>query len=181
MKSLPPDDQPITAADETTISEDARFVEVTTQLEQVNNYFITTVGGSATTDIQAASVAGYTQAVCDIPPMMICNLIEADPTKVCSNEIGMTPGLQIRAKFQGPNTQSTPIAQAKASERLHPRRHGQIPIDLDSTPRFRALALLGRLIPRRATIPVVRASEKPANNPTSRGFSPRIDSRMAVR
>ncbi len=36
LKTLPPDDQPITAADETIISADARFVEVTTQLEQVN-------------------------------------------------------------------------------------------------------------------------------------------------
>ncbi len=108
LSSRPADDQPITAAYATTDPAEAICVEVTTRQADVDNTFIEVVGGPDTSAVSAVSVACSTQAVCDIPPMMMCNPLEADPAYLCTSEIGLTPGDQIRAKYQGGGGQWTP-------------------------------------------------------------------------
>src|SRR5439155_12482726 len=68
-------------------------------------------------------------------------------------------------------TGGSTILTAAPVENYNPRR-GQIPIEpvaprAPNFPRFRALALLGRLPLQRVDEPVIQASEKPAQEPTS--------------
>lgn len=109
MSFLPDDDQPITATHLTVDPTSAECVEVTTTTADVNNQFITTVGGPGTSAVNAVSVACATTAICDMPPMMFCNPAEADPAYgICTSHIGIDPGQQIRAKFQGGGAQWNP-------------------------------------------------------------------------
>src|SRR4029079_9507313 len=46
---------------------------VVVEQKTVNNLFIEVFGGSATSTVQESSVAGYGAAICQIPPLMLCN------------------------------------------------------------------------------------------------------------
>ncbi|HYH17748.1 MAG TPA: pilus assembly protein TadG-related protein [Azospirillum sp.] len=56
----------------------AHFVEVTTETLSQDNLFIPVLGGSQTSNTQARAIAGYTQVMCNITPVWICNPAEVD-------------------------------------------------------------------------------------------------------
>ena len=87
LHSLPPsDDDPITDAYVTTDPAAAAYIEVTTELLNQDNFFLAAVGAySGQTD--AVAVAGYKTSYCKMPPLMICNPWEGDPTMVTRKDI----------------------------------------------------------------------------------------------
>ena len=76
LHSLPPDDVPIDASFETTDPLVARFIEVTVTPATIRNLFIPVVGGPLSIAHSAVTVAGFTQVICQFPPLMICNPYE---------------------------------------------------------------------------------------------------------
>ncbi len=59
---------------------DARFVEVAAAARNVQNLFITAVGGPSDSTSRATAVAGFARAVCRVPPLFMCN-----PTETVAN------------------------------------------------------------------------------------------------
>jgi len=55
----------------------ARFIEVTASQRTVSNPFIRAVGGPGEASTNAVAVAGFVQAICRMPPLMICNPAES--------------------------------------------------------------------------------------------------------
>ncbi len=104
LHSLPPDDVPIDASFETTDPLVARFIEVTVTPATIRNLFIPVVGGPLTIAHSAVAVAGFTQVICQFPPLMICN-----PSETPTNS-NFTPikGRQILLKAVGQGTQWGP-------------------------------------------------------------------------
>ncbi len=89
-----------TAGDvEATTDDNARFIQVVVEQATVNNLLIQAVGGPATATVQQSSVAGYGLAICNTPPLMICNPDET-PT---NTEVNLTPGMGILVKDGGGN------------------------------------------------------------------------------
>ncbi len=89
-----------TAGDvEATTDENAHFIQVVVEQSTVGNLFIQVVGGPDTTVLQASSVAGYGAALCNIPPLMLCNPDET-PT---NTDVNLTPGMGILVKDGGGN------------------------------------------------------------------------------
>lgn len=89
-----------TAGDvEATTDANAHFIQVVVAEATVNNLFIQVVGGSDTTTLQESSVAGYGVAICQIPPLFICNPNETQTNK----EVNLTPGMGILVKDGGGN------------------------------------------------------------------------------
>lgn len=72
----------------------ARFVMVQTETRYTTNPLIAVIGGPSQTSTRACAVAGYNQAACGTPPLMICNPFE---------DIGgeFQVGQQIKAKAPG--------------------------------------------------------------------------------
>lgn len=86
---------------------EARFVEVTTQQLTKNNFFVTAVGGSATAAHTGRAVAGFTQVLCKIAPLAVCNPAEAN-TIGAPFDIAQWKGHQVLVKAQGPTSAWTP-------------------------------------------------------------------------
>jgi hypothetical protein len=63
----------------TTVDAEAMFIEVTSEMRAVPSYLISVLGGPAAPTTAARAIAGYTQAVCKVPPLFICNPDE-DPS-----------------------------------------------------------------------------------------------------
>jgi Flp pilus assembly protein TadG len=61
----------------TTSDTAARFVEVTLSPLAMTKSFGRVVGSSGAINVNARAVAGYTSAICKVPPLMICNPGEA--------------------------------------------------------------------------------------------------------
>jgi Flp pilus assembly protein TadG len=85
-----------TAGDvEATSDANAHYIQVVVEQKTVNNLFIEVVGGSATSTVQESSVAGYGAAICQIPPLMLCNPNEdADPAV---NNLAAGTGVLVKA------------------------------------------------------------------------------------
>ncbi|MBP2316723.1 pilus assembly protein TadG-related protein [Azospirillum soli] len=64
---------PIGSAYETSDPWQAHFVEVTTETLSTNNFFGPVLGGAQTSQTSAVAIAGFTQVVCRMPPVWICN------------------------------------------------------------------------------------------------------------
>ncbi len=107
LRSLPPALNAITATHLTTDPLEARFVEVTTSILTQNNWFIPAVGGAATATTSAIAVAGFTQVVCQIAPLAICNPAETIATGEPFN-IDVWRGRQILVKASGPSSAWVP-------------------------------------------------------------------------
>lgn len=89
-----------TAGDvEATTDANAHFIQVVVAESTVNNLFIQVVGGADTTTLQESSVAGYGAAICNVPPLFICNPNETQTNK----EVDLTPGMGILVKDGGGN------------------------------------------------------------------------------
>ncbi len=89
-----------TAGDvEATTDADAHFIQVVVEEATVSNLFIQVVGGADTTTLQESSVAGYGAAICNVPPLMLCNPDES-PT---NTNVNLTPGMGILVKDGGGN------------------------------------------------------------------------------
>lgn len=86
---------------------EARFVEVTTQQLTKNNLFLTAVGGPATADHTGRAVAGFTQVLCRIAPLAVCNPAENN-TIGAPFDIAQWKGHQVLVKAQGPTSSWTP-------------------------------------------------------------------------
>ncbi|MCT8972702.1 TadE/TadG family type IV pilus assembly protein [Microbaculum marinisediminis] len=79
LSGLPPDDDdPITAAYETTDPLEAQFVEVRINPTQITAIFPATFLGAASNafETSASAVAGFNSAVCNYTPVFICNPYE---------------------------------------------------------------------------------------------------------
>ncbi len=105
---LPPDDLPLTEA--TMQAYDcpdplsAVYDAVTVERKTLNNYLIRILGGPDTTSLNAVSVCGVEEVVCEVPGMMICNPAEpgapnSDPTFFDQ------PGRLLVAKRKGGGSQ----------------------------------------------------------------------------
>jgi Flp pilus assembly protein TadG len=107
LKSLPPRRDPISSANLTTDPADARFVEVTTATRTQNNFFIMAVGAAATSSTSATAVAGFTQVVCQVAPLAVCNPAETIATGEPFDSATWR-GRQIVVKASGPSSAWTP-------------------------------------------------------------------------
>jgi Flp pilus assembly protein TadG len=94
------DDSPITGDFVTTDPLLARFVEVTTTPLPHANTFLLAIGATPNITISTVAVAGCNQAICRVPPMMICNPAEEDNIGA-SFDISEWRGKQIRFFHQG--------------------------------------------------------------------------------
>ena len=84
-----------TAGDvEATSDANANYIQVIVEQSVVNNLFIQVVGGADTTTLQQSSVAGYGAAICQIPPLFICNPKETISDKTIDLPAGM--GILVR-------------------------------------------------------------------------------------
>lgn len=107
LKSLPPRRDPIGSSHLTSDPFEARFVEVTTAVRTQNNWFIMAVGAAATSSTSATAVAGFTQVVCQVAPLAICNPAETIATGEPFDS-NTWRGRQIVVKASGPSTAWTP-------------------------------------------------------------------------
>ena len=92
-----------TAGDvEATNDANAHYIQVVVEQKTVNNLFIEVVGGSAASTAQESSVAGYGAAICQIPPLMLCNPNEdADPSV---NNLAAGTGVLLKANESNVNS-----------------------------------------------------------------------------
>ena len=111
LKSLPAGDgDPITAANVTTVDDEARFIDVHIGARTITNILIRIVGGPGTAATSSTAVAGNDRVICNIPPMFMCN-----PTEPATNtDLGLTmdmnalSGRQVELFRQGGGGSLTP-------------------------------------------------------------------------
>jgi len=84
LKTLPAKDyEPVTSANETFIPSEARYVEVKVKPETVNTIFPSSFVARITDiKMQAQSVAGFDQTICETAPIFICNPYEGDTNSI---------------------------------------------------------------------------------------------------
>jgi Flp pilus assembly protein TadG len=100
LHSLPPsDDDPITAAYVTDQDGEAAYIEVTTETLTKFHVFLSAVG-AVSNDTRAQAVAGFSQSVCRIPPLMICNPWEATDDDI---DYGWLKGKTLLVKTKEPS------------------------------------------------------------------------------
>lgn len=85
----------------------AHFVEVTTETLSQDNLFIPVLGGGRTSTTQARAIAGYTQVMCNVPPVWICNPAEANGAG-SPFVAGDWRGHQIRLRSSSPGSAWSP-------------------------------------------------------------------------
>lgn len=77
LKGLPAsDDDPVTAAYETTLDEEARFIEVRTAPATNTGLFVPVLGQAADSVVSARAIAGNDSLMCSVPPLFMCNPVE---------------------------------------------------------------------------------------------------------
>lgn len=86
---------------------EARFIEVTTAVLVKGNFFVQAVGGSATGSTSATAVAGFTQVLCQIAPLAVCNPAEAN-TIGAPFDIAQWVGRLVLVKASGSSAAWTP-------------------------------------------------------------------------
>jgi Putative Flp pilus-assembly TadE/G-like len=96
LSALDPD---VVAASDTM----ARFVKVMVAERKVENWFITVVGGPASSATQASAVAGFARAVCRVPPLFMCNPSESQINPGVPMDWTNLPGKQVLLKAQANN------------------------------------------------------------------------------
>jgi Flp pilus assembly protein TadG len=110
------DDDPVTDSLVTAIDQDARFIEVTATTRQVA-YFLAPVlarrpGGDGTApttgNASAVAVAGFNQAVCRFPPLMICNPAEAGGNTGAPFSPVVGEIIRLKSKASSDGSQWTP-------------------------------------------------------------------------
>jgi putative Flp pilus-assembly TadE/G-like protein len=94
-----------TAGDvEATSDTNANYIQVIVEQSVVNNFFIQVVGGADTTTLQESSVAGYGAAICQIPPLFVCNPKETTTNKT----VDLSPGMGILVRDPGAGNRPGP-------------------------------------------------------------------------
>ncbi len=112
LKSVPPKDYMEIPADQiTNVPSEARYVEVEVMPERVSTMFPQGVVRNITSvELGAVSTAGFSQDVCGVAPVFICNPFELSTT-TSIYEAMEDPSFrrrQIKFKAQGPNAQYSP-------------------------------------------------------------------------
>jgi len=86
----------------------AKFIEVTTDTMNQQNAFLPVVGTERTSGTRATAIAGYTQVVCNVPPLWICNPADTGGTSSGIFVPEDWRGKEARLKASGPGSAWAP-------------------------------------------------------------------------